>query len=180
MIDHNKYFNILNDKLKLLNKFLTLYTVGGFALKCYGLKSTMDIDAFYDADETIEKLIKDIGNEYKINPIDEQWINKAVAYLKDPRVKNPGKDFSKLILKLSNLEVYCANIDYLLVMKTFAVYDNKDEKAKHLIDCRKILESGNVKVTTVDEFIELFKKFGYNDIDDLKLTMQEILKISNY
>lgn len=178
MIDHNKYFNILNDRLKSLNKSLTLYTVGGFALKCHGLKSTMDIDAFYDADDTIEKLIKDIGDEYKINPIDEQWINKAVAYLKDPRVKNPGKEFSKSILKLSNLEVYCANIDYLLVMKTFAVYDNKAEKAKHLIDCRKIIESGKVKITNLADYIELFKRFGYIDIKDLEPTIHEILKLN--
>ena len=56
----------------------------------------MDVDAFYDTNDTIEKIIDDIGNEYNINPLNEHWINKAVAYLKDKRVKNPGKEHSKL------------------------------------------------------------------------------------
>lgn len=179
MIDHDKYFKILNDRLKCANQSLTLYTVGGFALKCYGLKSTMDIDAFYDANETIEKIIEDIGNEYKINPIGEHWINKAVAYLKDKRVKNPGKEFSEKLIELSNLEVYKANLDYLLVMKVFAVYDNKKDKIKHLDDAIKIIKSGKINIKTKEDFVKLFKKYGYENIEDLLLTVKEILQEIN-
>ena len=60
MIDHDKYFEILNDRLRIKNEFLTLYTVGGYALKSYGLKATMDVDAFYDSNSTIESIIKEI------------------------------------------------------------------------------------------------------------------------
>lgn len=176
MIDHNKYFSILNERLKNSNQSLTLYTVGGFALKCFGIKTTMDVDAFYDANDTIERIIDDVGKEYNINPMGEHWVNKAVAYLKDPRVKNPGKEFSELLIKLSNLEVYRANIDYLLVMKTFAVFDNKKDKIKHLDDCIKILKSGKVNIKTEKDFIEIFEKYGYKDIEDLKETIREILK----
>ena len=178
MIDHSKYFSILNEKLKECNQTLTLYTVGGFALKCFGLKTTMDIDAFYDTNDTIEKIIEDIGMEYNINPMGEHWINKAVAYLKDQRVKNPGKEFSESLIKLSNLEVYRANIDYLLIMKTFAVFDNKKDKIKHLDDCIKILGSGKVDVKNEKDFISLFEKYGYKDINDLKETIKEILAAS--
>lgn len=177
MIDHDKYFEILNDRLKEKNEFLTLYTVGGYALKCYGLKATMDVDAFYDSNTTIEGIIKEIGDEYDINPINEKWINKAVAYLKDERVKSPGQEFSKLIKKLSNLEIYRANIDFLLVMKVFAVFDNKKDKIKHLNDCKKILQSGYVNIKNEQDFIDLFKQFGYENIGDLKDTIKEILSI---
>ena len=175
MIEHEKYFEILNERLKEHNEFLTLYTVGGFALKCYGIKTTMDIDAFYDTNDTIEKIIKDIGNEYNINGENEHWINQAVAYLKDKRVKNPGKEFSELINKYSNLEVYRANIDYLLVMKTFAVADNKPDKIKHIDDSRKIINTGKVNIKNRDDYKKLINKFGYEITNDLEVAINEIL-----
>lgn len=179
MIEHEKYFKILNEKLKEKNEFLTIYAVGGFALKCYGLKATMDVDAFYDSDDTIEKIIADIGNEYNINPLNEHWINKAVAYLKDKRVKNPGKEFSTLVCQYSNLEVYCANLDYLFIMKVFAVFDNKKDKIKHLDDCKKIINSGKIDIKTFDDFKEICEKNGYTDVEDLKDTIEEIIKMPN-
>ena len=179
MIDHEKYFTILNERLKEKNEFLTLYTVGGFALKCYGIKSTMDVDAFYDTNDTIEKIIADIGNEYNINPLNEHWINKAVAYLKDKRVKSPNKEFSKLINKYSNLEIYRANLDYLFIMKVFAVYDGKKDKVKHLDDCKKILESGKICIKCFDDFKNICKRCGFNEVEDLKSTIDEIILVCN-
>lgn len=177
MIEHEKYFQILNERLKEKNETLTLYTVGGFALKCYGLKTTMDIDAFYDTNDTIEKIIADIGDEYGINGENEHWINQAVAYLKDKRVKNPGKEFSELINKYSNLEVYRANIDFLLVMKTIAVSDNKADKLKHIDDARKIINTGKIQINNLDDYRNLIKKFGYEITDDIVKAMNEILDI---
>ena len=177
MIEHERYFKILNGRLKEKNESLTLYVVGGFALKCYGIKSTMDVDAFYDTNDTIEKIIDDIGNEYNINPLNEHWINKAVAYLKDKRVKNPGKEHSKLIGKYSNLEIYRANLDYLFIMKVFAVSDGKKDKVKHLDDCKKILESGNINIKCFEDFKKICIKCGFNDVEDLKNTIDEILSV---
>ena len=179
MIEHEKYFKILNERLKEKNESLTLYTVGGFALKCYGIKTTMDVDAFYDTNDTIEKIIADIGNEYNINPLNERWINKAVAYLKDKRVKSPNKEISKLINKYSNLEIYCANLDYLFIMKVFAVYDGKKDKVKHLDDCKKILESGKISVKNFDDFKKTCKECGFSEVEDLKNTIDEILSVYN-
>lgn len=165
----------LNGKLREKDLSLTIYTVGEFALKCHKLKGvTYDIDAFYISNEDIEKSIVEVEpNELKDNLVHgEHWLNQAVDYLKDPNVKNPGKENSSLFLNLSNLKVYIANEDYLLVMKIIAFHDKKPDFVKHAIDIASILR-GNRSFNDKKAIENMFYDFDIDpspyseDIDQL-------------
>lgn len=159
---HSLLLTKLNEELKKKNIHLDIYTVGGFALKHHNLKGeTYDIDAFYVSNDDIEKAITDVEPEELKGVLHngEHWLNKAVDYVNDTNVMNPGETNSSLEYSFSNLKVYVAKIGYLLVMKIIAYNDKHD--AKHLKDILVIFSVYSY-YKSKDKILSLFHKFNIN------------------
>lgn len=116
------YLEKLNDELVNIGENLDIICVGGFVLECHGLKSTLDIDAFYNPTKVVKEVIKSIGDQYNINnPSGEVWLNNDVMNLNAA----PELSLCEKISDFSNLNVYIAPLDYVMGMK-FLSMRNKD------------------------------------------------------
>ena len=71
-------FNELNHRLQKKNIDLTVICVGGFVLSHYGLRTTHDIDGFFQASNEVTGIIKDVGDVFGINTENELWLNNSV------------------------------------------------------------------------------------------------------
>ena len=65
--DERAIFMYLNKCLKEENLALKVICVGGFVLSHYGMRTTMDIDAFYKSTKKIESIIGKVGEHFSIN-----------------------------------------------------------------------------------------------------------------
>lgn len=106
-------FAELNKLLKQSNQTLKIICVGGYVLQLHGLKTTMDVDAFYSSNAEIDSIIKNVGNLYKLNNKEEVWLNNSVANLN----LKPPSEVCQLTYQFENLEVYTASLEYILGMK---------------------------------------------------------------
>jgi hypothetical protein len=109
-----KLFELLNNKLKKENTNCELHVVGG-AVMCLVLDaraSTMDVDGLFKPAAIVRKLAKQVADDFGVN---ENWLNDGV---KDFLSNNAQFDH---YLQLSNLTIYCATAEYLLVMKCLAM-----------------------------------------------------------
>lgn len=130
----NKALDLLNKKLKINNMFLEIICVGGFVLDYNNIRSTYDINGFYKSDEKLECLIKEVGDELKINHDGEIWLNNSVANLNDP----PSKKICKINNTFSNITLYIPPLEYILGMKLKSMRDQDVEDIGLIIKKLKI------------------------------------------
>ena len=119
--DFKTALNELNTKLSDNHIVLELRSIGGFAMLYNGLRRdgyTMDIDtATKNITEDIQKLIKEVANEIDLP---EDWINNDSYNL--PEVKDALTDINwKKDDNYSNIELYIADIESLILLKARAV-----------------------------------------------------------
>ena len=161
----NKEFEIfksLNKRLKEANIFMTVICVGGFVLNHYGMRMTQDIDGFYKTTTEIEKIIKDVGDEFDINKPDELWLNNSVQNLNDA----PPEEVCDKLYEFSNLTVLMPPLDYIAGMKLKSarqidIKDVADIIIKEDIKSPKVLQTklDSYGLTEIDESL-LLEAFG--------------------
>jgi hypothetical protein len=106
-------FDCLNNKLEEHGLELAIICAGGFVLQTLGIRTTIDVDAFYSCSSEIEQLIKEVGNIFNINQEEELWLNNSIANLN----RVPSQKWCKIYKKYSNLTVYMVIPEYLIGMK---------------------------------------------------------------
>lgn len=155
MSDKIKYLKELDEQVGKLNKSLDIICVGGFILEQYGLKSTLDVDAFFTTTEDIYNIIEKIGEKYNINaPNGELWLNNNVMNLN----KTPDTAFCKKMNMFNNINVFTTDLDYVLGMKLISMR-NKD-----IIDIAAIINYE--KIQTPKELKKRLLKYNFDDLDE--------------
>ena len=95
MIDFESVFHLLNEELVKIDQSLELVCAGGYVMQLNGYRATVDVDAFYESNKTIEHIIRKVGDEFGIN----------------------NEEDCELIHQFTNLTVKAVNIIYLVGMK---------------------------------------------------------------
>ena len=155
--DAQSLFAELNNKLKEKDLSLSLICVGGFVLDYYGLRGTVDIDAFYTETQEIKKIIYEVGERYKLNTPDELWINNSVQNLNDA----PPYDICKTIYSFSNLKILVPPLEYIAGMKLVSGRENDIKDVATIIKY--------LKIKNVDTLKEKMSVFNFGDFDDAML-----------
>lgn len=122
-----KRFEELDDELVLLGESITIYVVGGSAIMLNRVydRPTVDIDAFYDGNEKLDKLL----NKFDINR------EIRIGYK-----KNCHEKYSvRLELPFTNLTVYVVINDYLFVMKMVAIISPNRLEQRKFVDKQDVL-----------------------------------------
>ena len=112
-IDFTSVFVMLNDELKRHNESLKLICAGGYVLQLHGYRGTVDVDAFFSSNTTIDNIIRKIGEIFDINKPDELWLNNSLSHMNP---EPPGK-YCNLVHQFSNLTVMAVDLLYLVGMK---------------------------------------------------------------
>ena len=152
--DEKLLFEELNEKLQQKRLDLTLICVGGFVLDYYGIRGTMDIDAFYDESQPIHDLIYEIGKAHNLNTPEELWINNSVQNLNT----KPPEEICKTIYEFSNLKVLIPPLDYVAGMKLISGRENDIEDVAQIIK--------HLNINDIYEFKRKLKSYEFGDADD--------------
>ncbi|APT18420.1 hypothetical protein FC62_GL000984 [Amylolactobacillus amylotrophicus DSM 20534] len=125
-MEYIKLFDSLNKKLARENLELDIHCVGGFVLEYYGLKATSDIDAFYESNEKIDRLIDEVGNEYGVGTNSSPWLNNSIQNI----ISNNNLDQETTIYAGTNLTVNIASLETIFEDKIVSsrVKDREDIK----------------------------------------------------
>ena len=78
----NRLFQELNTELKKIDRKIDLICVGGFVLEYYSIRSTIDVDAFFENDSEFNALIKKVGDKLHANE-EELWLNNSVSTMNE-------------------------------------------------------------------------------------------------
>ena len=144
-MDAEKLFSDLNEELAKSGLTLDLLCVGGFVLEYHNMRSTEDIDAFYQESSDLIECIDKVGKENGISESEERWLNNSVSNLN----RKPPESVCHEILSYSNLTVTIPSLIYMLGMKLESARkrDIKDagviirsERFEELLDTAKSLE----------------------------------------
>ena len=146
-------FELLNSKLNDNNLYLDIVCVGGYVMHYYGFRATADIDAFYESNQTINRLIYEVGDELGINGKDEVWLNDSVSNLNSA----PPERVRRSIYDMSNLKVSIVSLMYLFGMKI------QSGRSRDRHDLAEILLRENLDdpVAVYEEMLDL----GFRSID---------------
>ena len=112
-IDFEPVFKLMNEELSQVGQTLLLICAGGYVLQLNGYRGTLDVDAFYESSNTIEAIIRKVGDTFGINKPDELWLNNSIANM-NPK---PSDEQCELVYQFSNLIVKAVSITYLIGMK---------------------------------------------------------------
>lgn len=122
-------FKALNDRLAEADLHLDIVCAGGFVLQTLGIRTTMDVDAFFRTNRQVESIIEDVGEEFGINEDEELWLNNSIENLN----RLPKRAYWEPYKKFSNLNVYTVNPEYLVGMKLEAGRENDQADAAAVI-----------------------------------------------
>lgn len=127
---------ILNENLKSRSIHVELKLFGGAAI-CITLgpaarESTRDIDAIYDHRGEVDDAVNDIALEHGITPDWLEWISKGL--------RAPKHETFQHLHTFSNLTVYTAAPEYILVQKLFSKRPSAVKELRDLQDIRFIWE----------------------------------------
>lgn len=140
----------LNNKLEKDGIYLDMIVVGGSVLEYNEIRATIDIDAFYKTNQTIDDYIYEIGEELNLNSEDEIWLNNSVSSMN----KKPSMEICELIYDFSNLKIYIPPLEYVMGMKLESMREQDIEDVAEII---KLLEIEDVKEIEIE-----LKKYNFN------------------
>jgi hypothetical protein len=170
-MDYEVLFTRLDEKLEAENLTLRVHCIGGFVLEYYGLKATADIDAFYESSDKVEKIIREIGDEFHIGKAGEPWLNNHISNLMS-QTNHPD---AKTIYSTENLTVTISSLESVLEDKIIAARakDRDDITAllkklnkRDLESILKVLEydDGTTDISLI--FDAYIRAFGEKDFDN--------------
>jgi len=152
--DEQKVFAQLNKRLKGEGLRLSIICVGGFVLHQYGIRATMDVDAFYTANDRVRIIIQEVGDSFGINRDDEMWLNNSVQNLNP----TPPEEICETLYEFSNLTVLTAPLLYVAGMKLVSA------REQDVLDSAAIIKKLNI--TDPAEFRQVILSYGFAQIDE--------------
>jgi hypothetical protein len=105
------FLEILNDKLNKNNANGEIIIYGEEVMFLAHDAGNVAVDTVWSPKREIEEYIKEIAKEYNLK---EDWLNASVAGVRSK--SEDKKDFSQF-LRLSNLSVYVASPEYMLILE---------------------------------------------------------------
>ena len=135
-IDFMPVFKMLNDELTGQNESLSLVCAGGYVLQLNGYRGTADVDAFFNSNAVIEKIIRKVGDIFGINKPDELWLNNSLSNMNP----EPPSKYCKLIHQFPNLTVLAVDLLYLVGMKLTSARGQDMKDVVEIIRNNKDLE----------------------------------------
>lgn len=165
LIYFNKGLGLLSSKMEKENiEPFSLHVIGGFCMLVYGHRGlTRDIDAYFNMDSKLEKLIYEVGKEIH----NYEWLNN--------NVKTSSKSMTDMptlseLLNVDNsfneyknygfIKIYLATDLTLLYTKLLAFRD--DESHSDIEDISSLLNSSNMPIS---EIIIKLKKYNRSNDD---------------
>lgn len=103
-------------------------------LNHYGVRTTHDIDGFYQTSVKLEQLIKKVGDELGINTEKELWLNNSVQNMN----RKPPDEICTVVYEYSNLKVLISPLDYVAGMKLESARERDIEDVASIIKLLKI------------------------------------------
>lgn len=152
--DERTIFKYFNKCLKEENLSLKMICVGGFVLSHYGMRTTIDIDAFYKSTKKTESIIRKVGEHFSINNENELWLNHSVDSMNDC----PPEKICDVLYKYSNLIVLMPPLDYIAGMKLISA------RVQDVEDVAMIIKKGKIK-DPKDYRLKL-NEYGFFGIDE--------------
>ena len=152
--DEKTIFNSLNERLETYDQSLEIICAGGYVLDRYDIRSTMDIDAFFQTNHYIENAIKEVGDIFEINPTDELWLNNSIQSMN----KKPPLEICDILYEFSNLKVYSVPLDYAMCMKLSSA------RERDIDDVSKIIKK--LEIPSPKEMNIILEKYDFNNIDE--------------
>ena len=152
--NEQEIFEELNRRLKREGLNLTVICAGGFVLSHYGMRTTHDIDGFFQASNQIEAIIKDVGETFHINTEDELWLNNSVQNLNPP----PPVEICTALYRFSNLTILLPPLDYIAGMKLCSARVQDIEDAASIIKKQQI--------TDPVDLLSRCREYGFGSIDE--------------
>lgn len=138
-MEYDLLFRRLDERLAEENIDLEIFCIGGFVLEYHSLKATCDIDAFYESNDKIDQIIREVGDEYKAN-MSEAWLNNNIQTLMS-KPTDPDIQWQR-VFNGQYLKAYIASLENVLIDKTFA------SRQKDIEDMASILRQLNMKHPT--------------------------------
>jgi len=106
--DIEKYLKLLNERLRKENIIGEVVLFGGAVMS---REQTKNIDAVYYPKQVINRIIRDMANEYGLRG---NWLNDSVEdFLPSEYDREKVKDYGNLI-------VYSPSVEYIFAMKCYA------------------------------------------------------------
>jgi len=118
-IDFEEAFRALDRLLGVHHAKLHLIVCGGYLIQRMGFRATIDVDAFYTANEQITLLIQRVGSLLNINTGKTIWLNNAVSTMSDW----PDAQYCAPLFAYENLTVDQVTTEYLIGMKLCSIRD---------------------------------------------------------
>lgn len=158
LIKKERMFVELNDKLGEIGESIDIAAAGGFSLQTYGLRSTMDVDAFFNSSGAIDGVIREIGEKEGINMDEELWLNNSIMN----RNEDPRPEETELILDLPHLKVRHVKAEKIFIMKL------STDRSRDIDDCIDMLKAGMIDIKTMADFKAMCKASGvrYSEYKD--------------
>jgi len=132
-IDFEAAFQMLDDLLGRHYMKLHLIVCGGYLMQRMGVRTTMDVDAFYTTSKDVQLLIKQAGALLNINT-EAVWLNNAVASVNDW----PPQEYCVPLYHFDYLTVDQVTEDYLLGMKLLASRQEDITDAGKIINAKQL------------------------------------------
>ena len=147
-------FAELNNRLKAEGLRLDIICVGGFVLNQYGIRATMDVDAFYIVNDRVRTIIQEVGDSFGINREDELWLNNSVQNMNPA----PPEEICETLYQFSNLTVLTVPLLYVAGMKLVSA------RGQDVLDTASIIKKLNI--TDPAEFRKAMQSYGFAQIDE--------------
>ena len=181
IINFEPVFKSMNEELSQVGQTLSVICAGGYVMQLNGYRGTLDVDAFYDTSQTIEAIIRKVGETNGINKPDELWLNNSIMNM-NPK---PPDEYCEPLYQFSNLAIKAVSITYLMGMKLasgreqdlldvgYILKKNKDEKPFELLS-----ELNGMKFDIdISGLLDAYEKaYGMDWLDEFYLSNQEELR----
>jgi len=171
----------MNEELSQVGLTLLLICAGGYVMQLNGYRGTLDVDAFYDSNKTIDAIIRKVGDIFGINKPDEFWLNNSVAKM-NPK---PSDEHCVPVFQFTNLVVKAVSITYLIGMKLASgreqdlmdvgdiLIKNKNEKPFELLS-ELVGMKFNIDISGLLDAYE--KAHGMDWLDEFYIANQDYLR----
>lgn len=179
LINEKEVFEEFNRRLEEADLRLVVTCVGGFVLSYHGMRATQDVDGFYKTNDTIERIIREVGDHFGINNEEESWLNNSVESLNPV----PPEDICEVLYEFSNLKVLIPPLDYVAGMKLISAREQDLRDVAAIIKKQQIEEPKDLRsrleeygLIGIDEglLLEAFgEAYGMQWLEDYYVTHEE-------
>jgi len=147
-------FEELNRRLAQEDMKLTVICAGGYVLNRHGMRTTQDIDRFFQSNAVIDQMIREVGEKFGINTPEELWLNNSVQNMNE----KPPENICEPVYDLSNLRVLSLPLDYIAGMKLSSA------REQDIQDTAAILRKMNIQ--DPDDLMNRIHQYGFYHIDE--------------